>query len=177
MDTRALRPLSLASYGVAAILIFFPLVDSAQGLWPFQAGEAVWRFGALGLLSRAIMTPMLGLLLALATATLFGDRRTLRLLAVVALGAAGLAAAGAGLFIFDAVEMRSQVRGDARTAFNSASVLAILKYGAGAFLGTLMGVGGWMASRVAGAKGSVAAPAPAEKPGRTGEIVAGSPRR
>jgi hypothetical protein len=134
------------AYFVASLLILFPLLDTVLSIWPLQMGEVSWRFGAVGLFSRAVMTPLLGLLLAFAVAVLLEHRLMTRAIAVVG-GLTALAIAGVSiLFVLDALQMRAQVRPEAKTAFDVASAVALGKYGLGFLLLGVFAVSGWKAS-------------------------------
>jgi len=141
------RKIAVPAYMVAAVLVLFPLLDAALTIWPPQPGAVTWRFGAVGLLSRAVMTPLLGLLVAFALALWLEQRRVLRALAVLS-GIVTVCLLGAmALFVLDAIQVRSQVRVDAKTAFDAASLVALGKYGA-VLLATLgFAIGGWKAAR------------------------------
>lgn len=150
MDARKLGPLAWAAYGVAAILVVFPVVDSILGAWPLRLGDVQWRFGSLGLFSRALVTPALGVLLGVATAAAFGHRTRLRALAILAYLGSATCLAILGVFVLDAMQARTQVAAEAMTLFNTASGFAVVKYFTGAVLFALMGFGGFRAARPRG---------------------------
>jgi hypothetical protein len=130
-------------YAVAFLLCALPLVDTTLGVWPPRGGEIAWRFGAAGMFSRALMTPLLGLFLAFAIALLLGHRRTLRTLSLLcALGAAGTLGTVL-LFALDMIRMRAQVNPQAQTAFQIASVAAMVKYVIGALVLASLAVCAW----------------------------------
>jgi len=133
-------------YGVAFLLIVVPLTDSVLGVLPLRLGQAAWRFGSLGLLSRALMTPLLGLAVAMVMAAYLGQRRTLRSLSVFAFLAAAAALGAVILFALDALQTRATVRPDVTHTFDKASVEALLKYLLDALVAGLLGLGGWRAS-------------------------------
>lgn len=144
---QSIRRIAVPAYLIAALLILFPLLDTALSVLPPRLGEVSWRFGAAGLFSRALMTPLLGFLLAYAVALLLEQRRVLRafsvlnaVLAVVLLGATTL-------FILDAVQMRAQVNPQAKTAFDVATLVALAKYGLGMVVTVAFAVTGWKGSR------------------------------
>ena len=60
------RPLVLAGYPVAALLVVTSLADVLPKILPFQLGSQDWRFGAMGLAFNALVTPLLGLAIAAA---------------------------------------------------------------------------------------------------------------
>lgn len=146
MDMKRYWVLGISAYGVAVLLVFFPLLDSLLTVWPLQLGNVTWRFGAAGLFSRALMTPILGILLALATALAFQHRVVLRLASVLsALGAFGMVALAA-VFVLDAAQARTQVVEAAASSFRISYLVAVMKYSLAALLSLLMALGGWLAA-------------------------------
>ena len=136
----------LPAYCVAFLLIVFPLLDTALSVYPTRVSEVAWRFGATGLFSRALMTPMLGLLLAFGVALLAEHRAAQRVIAVLS-GLLVLTLAGAVvLFTLDALQMRVQVRPEAKTAFDLASAAALAKYITGAVVALAFAIMSWKAA-------------------------------
>jgi hypothetical protein len=127
-DTDRLKALAVPAYVTAAILILFPVVDTSAALMPARSGELAWRFGALGLVSQALMTPLLGGLIALVTAAVFGHRRALRAVQIVAWLVAALSIGAIALFLLDVVQMRATVRPELKGAVDRASGVAMSKY-------------------------------------------------
>jgi hypothetical protein len=121
------RSLALPTYLVAFALIIIPPFDTIMQLMPLRPGDPRWRFGAFGLLSNAMMIPLVGLLLAFVAATLYEHLRTRQLLGVfallVAFGTAGLFV----LFGLDALQIRQDIRPNAQLAVKVASVTAAAK--------------------------------------------------
>ncbi len=146
MNTK-LRPLAWAAYSVAFILIVVPLTEVLLGIWPLRIGQVNWRFGAAGLVSQSVITPLLGMLLAVTTAALVEHRVTARVLAGFALLGGVLGALALAMFSLDALEARSAVRTESLQAFDKAAVVAAVKFVLGSISAVLLGVGGWKASR------------------------------
>lgn len=171
------RQFSGAAYVVAVLLILIPVGDSLLGVWPIRAGDTNWRFGALGLGSRVVMTPALGMLVALVAAAALDHRRIMRALAVVSFLGGAAAALAATMFAFDALQTRAQVRPDSLAGFDTAAVVALVKYGLGVVTGAVLGVAGWRAARIRAGdprqQGSESAKR--ERPGATGGIIVGAP--
>lgn len=142
-----LRPLGWAAYAVAFLLVLMPLADTVLGVWPPRVGEVTWRFGAAGLISRAIMTPLFGMLVALTTAAILEHRVMARILASLSFVAAVLGVLAMIMFGLDALQARSGVRPEAISAFDIASTAAFLKYILGTITAVLLGIGGWKAGR------------------------------
>jgi hypothetical protein len=121
------RTLAMPTYLVAFALIVIPPFDTVMQLMPLRPGDPRWRFGAFGLLSNAMMIPMVGLLLAFIAATVYEHLRTRQLLGLLAV----LTAFGVGglfvLFGLDALQIRQDVRPNAQLAVKVASVTAAAK--------------------------------------------------
>jgi hypothetical protein len=144
--TSKLRPLGWAAYAVAFLLIVFPLADTFVGVWPPRIGEVTWRFGAAGLVSRSVMTPLFGTLVALVTAALLEHRLLARVLSLGAFIGAILGILAMVMFGLDAIQARSGVRPEAIPAFDTATISAFAKYIVGTITAVLLGVGGWKAA-------------------------------
>lgn len=128
VDTDRLKGLAVPAYVTAAILILFPIIDTGTALLPARTGELAWRFGALGLVSQALMTPLLGGLIALVTAAVFGHRRALRVVQILGWIVVALSIGAIAMFLLDAVQMRSTVRPELKGAVDKASAVAMVKY-------------------------------------------------
>lgn len=140
------RLLAVPAYAVAFLLAFFPLLDTALSVFPPNLGEVAWRFGAAGLFSRALMTPLLGLLLAFAVALLLEHRKVLRGLSILSGLTSAVLLGTIVLFLLDALQMRSQVQPHAKVAFDIASAVALGKYGLGILVLGAFAASGWKAS-------------------------------
>jgi hypothetical protein len=161
--------LAVPGYSVAALLVLFPLLDSAISVFPPRFGEIAWRFGAAGLFSRALMTPILGLLLAFSLALLLEHSRVQRAISVFSALVGVVVIAVVGLFLLDAMQMRAQVRPEAKTAFDVASLVALGKYGIGTLVLAAFSVSGWRSSR-----GAFASKKRVRSRRGTGDLVMGS---
>ena len=87
------RPLVLAAYPVAMLLAAGTLLDELPKIWPMHPDDRSWRYGAMGIVLSAVVTPLLALGIAFAAAFLARHRVVVRVLAALAL------AAGIGLVI------------------------------------------------------------------------------
>ena len=121
------RQLAPAAYLVAAVLVIFPLYDSAVSLIPWNVSSAQWRFGALGLLSNTLMIVCLGALIAVGVSMLADQPRGRRALGIIAWVFAILLLVGIAGFALDAVQARGQIRADLRASYQIASITAELK--------------------------------------------------
>ena len=142
-----MRRIALPAYLVAFLVFLFPLLDTALSVWPPQTGDVAWRFGAAGFFSRALMTPLLGVLIAFAVALYLDQRRVLRVIAVASAVAVVMIIGVMGMFMLDALEMRSKVVEARKFAFDVASAVALLKYGTGMLVAIAYAAVGWKASK------------------------------
>jgi hypothetical protein len=161
--------LALPGYLIALSLIFFPIFDSVLSIWPPQPGQVAWRFGAVGLLSRAVMTPLLGLFIAYCIALVLEHRAVLRVISVVSVLAVIAVVGGLGIFGLDALQMRSQVVAQAKKAFDAASVTAVLKYLFSVVMLLAFAWGGWK-----GARGGLERRRTREAAGRESPLLVGA---
>lgn len=143
--------LVLATYLVAVLLVAIPWTDTLARVLPARADEVAWRFGALGLSSRALMTPLLGLVLIAGTAVARGHRRVLRALAVVAGLAAATCTVAAGIFALDSLQMRGQVDPEIVQEFDISTVPALVKMVLVAVTLVPLSVGAWKSADAVGA--------------------------
>lgn len=124
------------------MLVSFPLVEASAELWPPSHTDLQWRFGALGLGSRALMTPLLGLLVVLA-ASFVGEHW--RAQWVIGVGA-WLCALAAGflavVFAFDAMHVYGLLEEGAWAAVEIGSAVALAKYLTFAVTSALLGRAG-----------------------------------
>src|SRR3954469_18586738 len=59
------------AYLIAFSLTVIPPIDAVMQTMPIRFGELRWRWGVFGLLSNAMMIPMIGLLIAFVVASAF----------------------------------------------------------------------------------------------------------
>jgi chromate transport protein ChrA len=144
------RFLMWPGYLIAASLIFIPLLDTVLSTLPWRPGAVDWRFGATGLFSRAAMTPLLGVFVVLLLATYFEQHRVIRVVAILCGAMAVAIVAAVILFGLDAIQMRRQVRPEAKRALDVASALALFKYLWTWIVLVLTTIAAWKASRAAG---------------------------
>jgi hypothetical protein len=141
------RYLRAAFYSVAALLIVLPAAETLVNIWPVQPRSPNWRFGATGYLSRALVTPVMGLLLFTLLAATARQRRMLRVIAVLAGFLTVALVSISAVFIIDALQVRAQVPADAHQAFDTASVMALVRIGAASVVALLFALGGWVGAR------------------------------
>jgi len=141
------KPLIAAAYLTAAIMIVMPLLEVVLSIAPFRLGVTAWRFGALGVVSQAYLTPLLGAVVVIYTAVLLGHSRTARIGGAVVLLLAVLLLLAVPFFALDTIQMRVSVRREALRAFDRSALIAALKLFAAGVAGVVLGIGAWKASR------------------------------
>lgn len=133
------RQLAPGAYLVAAVLFFFPLIDSSFSLSPWNVGSAQWRFGAIGLMSNTLMIVALGALIAVAAAVLSGQDRPRRIIGMISWAIAILLLVAIAAFGLDAVQSRRDIRADLVNSYSIASLTAEIKLVVGALSFALFG--------------------------------------
>lgn len=117
----AARPLVLAGYPVAALLVLTSLADVLPKILPLQLGSQDWRFGALGLAFNALVTPLLGLAIAAAVAFIVGHRGVLLMVSVLFLLMALFATVGGVTFLMDFGKVTAGLGEEASRSFRVAT--------------------------------------------------------
>lgn len=115
-------------YFVALLLVATPTMDFVTSVLPFRLGSIEWRFASVGLLSGFLLTPLLGMVLAMGVAQMASHLRFQRVVAVVGLTVTVLFAALFVLFVLDIFQLQSVVQEEARDAFSSAAQKAAIKH-------------------------------------------------
>ena len=95
-------------YAVAALLVVISALDFAGAIWPFLPAEAGWRYGAIGLLSGFLVTPLVGVALAALVAIEQRHDAVLKFLGILAFGAGVVLLVGIAAFALDAVQVRRE---------------------------------------------------------------------
>ncbi len=141
------RSVARAVYLVAFLLVVGPLLDLATAIWPLRPTAVAWRFAAAGLLSKALLVPILGSLAAMVAALVLEHRRFLRVVAYTNAGIAILLIGTTTLFVLDTIQLRGGIALEARGAYDVAALRALVNLVlAGVVLGAL-GISGSKASR------------------------------
>jgi hypothetical protein len=145
------RPFVKALYPVGALLVLVAVSEPILQVWPFRPGEVRWRFGAVGLMSGAVVGGIFGLVWIMAVAALLDHRRTLRAAAVVSMVVASILTLVLLAFGLDFLQVRSSVNPDFRPTLDLTVLRAVMVLGLSIPTTIALGVGGWRASRPSGA--------------------------
>src|SRR5262245_3727133 len=101
------RSIVWAIYAVALILLVSPLIDLIGAVWPARFGEVSWRFGAFGLTTTALVSPILGLAMLKVGGVVLEHRRFVRGVAWIDLILLLLLLTGVVFFALDYLQLRS----------------------------------------------------------------------
>jgi len=142
------RPLLSAGYGIGAMLLVLPVAELSLRFFPMQPGAVNWRFGAAGLLSNAVVLPVIGMAVLMATASLMEQRLMVRVASVVNL-LGGLALWVVSVFfVLDALQLRGIVRPEMARSYDVAAAKALLSLLLAGAVALWLAVGGWRATRL-----------------------------
>lgn len=127
MLTSNFRQVAPGAYLVAFLLFFIPFFDAMMSVAPWMWGNAQWRFGAIGLMSNALMLPASGALIAVAMAVTAGHLKTQRALGIAAWVLVAIVFVSAGMFALDAVQTKSQIRPEMMLSYRVSTLTATCK--------------------------------------------------
>jgi hypothetical protein len=109
-------------------MVALSLLDLVTNVWPLQAGLLEWRYGAWGLLSGYLLTPLLGMIMLAAAAALMGHARALAALFWVNLLVAAVLLVGSVFFVLDVVQLRGAVPVGEQSRYDTGASKALLKH-------------------------------------------------
>ena len=115
-------------YFVALLLVATPSLDFITSVLPLRPGNIEWRFATVGLLSGFVLTPLLGIILAILTAAWAEHMKFQRIVAIVNAALTVVFAVVIVLFLLDIVQLRGVVQAEAKPAFEGAAFKAVLKH-------------------------------------------------
>jgi hypothetical protein len=121
------RVLALPIYVTALALATFTTFDLALNVWPWNVGAVMWRFGAIGLFASGLLTPLLGLTLAVATAVALQHRTAALVLAILCTLLALVIVPTVPAYVLDAMQVTSRVGVESRRQFTAYWLLALFK--------------------------------------------------
>lgn len=166
------RPMSPAALGIAGIyfllflLFLWPATDYLTTVWAPRLGEVEWRYGAIGLLTAHLLTPVLAMGLAMVVAFALRHRTTLKALSVLSLVGALILIVAMAFFALDVMQLRNVRPPESLPSFQAGALIAELKHFTAFIALTLLGLGGWStAGRLRDANEA------AEKPKRGPDLV------
>ncbi|MCC6927701.1 MAG: hypothetical protein IT359_01810 [Gemmatimonadaceae bacterium] len=139
--------LIVPAYLIAFLLVATPAMDFVTSILPLRLGDIEWRFASVGLLSGFLLTPLLGVLLAMGVAAYAEHVLLQRILAIVNLVLGACFAVLVAFFVLDILQLRSVVQAEAKAAFESAASKAIVKHLSFVVASLVLGWRGLRASR------------------------------
>lgn len=150
MTKRTLEPPVLgiaAAYFILLTLVLWPVTDFLTTALPFQWGRVEWRYASLGLMTVYLVTPIMGIGMAMALAFVLRHRLILRSLSVVCfLGALFLILTLLTLGL-DVIQLRGMITPEGMPSLRVGSVIAGVKHFSGFAAMTLLAGAGWQADR------------------------------
>lgn len=150
MITNPLRPFVPAIYAVGIVMLLVAIGDYSGQLWPFRPTEVGWRYGAVGIFSNFLVTPVFALLLIGAAAAVGGHRIMLRILGVIGIGFTAALLVSIALFSLDALQVRQQAEPGAKWLTTISASMAAAKLLMAAAVSFILGLGTLKASKVIG---------------------------
>jgi hypothetical protein len=157
-------PLIGPAYLVALLLICTPALDFFSGIQPITLNNIQWRFGAVGLMAGFLLTPLLGIVVAMGVAAYADHGVFQRILAILNITIAMMCLVLLIFFTLDILQLNNQVDAEAVGQFRSAAWKALAKH-----LGFII-VMGWLG--LAGMKISAHTMKASRQP--SGSIVVGA---
>ncbi len=120
----SLRRIAPGAYFVSALLFLITLADYLGNAWPFRPGEVDWRYGVVGMISTYLLSPLLGCLIASATAAWLPHPKVSKFLGLLMWLGAVLLLAALGIFVLDSIQVRSAAAAGARWVTTTSFMLA-----------------------------------------------------
>jgi hypothetical protein len=168
---RHLQRLTTPALALAVVLILTPLMELVVALWPATPGQASWRVGAVGLVSRSLVTPLLGVLAILAAGLVAERRGVVRGFAVLSSFLVLFIGGSLGLYLIDALEVRGLMTPEQKGRFDVTAAVAVAKLVMAGLVSAAFTVVGWRAAGAMGEGSGRGAPSAAP-----GIVTAGSGR-
>ena len=121
------RKISGALYLISALLILLPLVDFLTSVVPYLPSSTKWRFASSSLFAGFLLTPLLGIALAMVVAGLRNHRFVLRWIGILSLMAALALLAASALLALDIIELRATADAEVKMAIVLSGARAVFK--------------------------------------------------
>ncbi len=124
-----------------------PLLDAVTRTWPIRLAEVGWRFGATGIVLNTLVTPLLGIFIAIAVASFLGHRPVVKVLSIACWVLGGLLVLSIAMFVLDSLQVRGEVAEQNRGQFTAPTAKAIILGLISAIVAIWLGVSGHRVSR------------------------------
>lgn len=125
---------------VGLFLIVVPIIDFVGNVWPLRPGAVDWRYGAIGILSTFLLTPILGLVLVSVSAHATERRWLLRVVSLTSFAAGIALIVIIVAFALDAVQVRQSRAVDERWVTVVSFIIASAKHGLATICLLVLGV-------------------------------------
>jgi hypothetical protein len=133
------RALGWLLYLVAFLLIVGPISEWLLISWPLQPDQERWRFATIGLLGDRLSLPIVGLFIAIVSATLRQHRVTQTILAGLSILAAPTLIVLAFGMALDGIQLRTTVRADVLWGYDRSLARTVILLFYGAFVTGVLG--------------------------------------
>ena len=141
------RRLAPALYFLAFLLVVTPVADFGLTVAPYRFGNVTWRFAAFGLFSGFLLTPLLGIALAVGTAAVNGHRGAMRVFGICSIVMSVVLVVALMGFALDSLQVRRSVPEGGRLAFQVAALKALVKHVTALAAGIWLGIASLRAAR------------------------------
>ena len=121
------RKISGALYLISALLILLPFVDFLTSIVPYLPASTKWRFASSALFAGFLLTPLLGIALAMVVAGLMNHRFVLRWIGILSFLAALALLAACALLALDIIELRATADAEVKLAIVLSGARAVFK--------------------------------------------------
>jgi hypothetical protein len=112
---------------MSALLIALPIVDYLTSIVPYLPASTKWRFASSALFSGFLLTPLLGVALAMLVAGLMQHRQVLRWTGILSFLVAVMLLGISALLALDIIELRATAEADVKMAIVLSGARAIFK--------------------------------------------------
>jgi hypothetical protein len=164
------RSLGVAVYAVGILIMLISAGDFISNVWPWRVGAVDWRYGAIGILSTYLVTPIVGLLLVTITAALLEHTAFLRTLAVACVVMSMILTVAVIAFLLDSLQVRQGVQPTSKWFTTVSFMIAAVKHFLAIGTLAILGRSAWRAS---GRDGE----GPVPKASRESDLIVGSAKR
>ena len=121
------RLLLTAAYLVMVSIAVFTVIDVTLAVWPLDPSQAAWRFGAVGTLTRHLISLLLALLLTVGVASVAGHRGVLRVCGALCAFLVLALLPVMLLFLLDTLQLRATLQPAVLHAFDLSAAAALFK--------------------------------------------------
>ena len=133
-------------YALAGLLVLAPVVDFVVSTPPPSVGNIQWRLAVMGSLSSALLTPVLGVAIAMAVAAIREHVVFQRVLSILSLVTACAFVLVLAAFSLDALQLKGAVAKPLQHQFRVETFKAVFKYVTATIILAFLGIRGFAIS-------------------------------